>query len=85
MGCLIGLLIVLVVLCFKFLFLACGITCIVVGSVYIFNYIQATINGLVVPNGTMMLLGSAGLVALGIFLIYFTFKKPSKEETKENN
>lgn len=85
MGCLIGLIIVLVVLCFKFLFLACGITCIVVGSVYIFNYIQATIEGIVVPNGTMMLFGSAGLVALGIFLIYFTFKKSSKKETKEDS
>lgn len=82
MGCLVGLLIVLVVLCFKFLFLACGITCIVVGSVYIFNYVQATIEGLVVPNGMMMLFGSAGLIALGILLIRVSFKKSEK---KENN
>lgn len=84
MGCLVGLFIVFVVLFFKFLFLACGITCVVVGSFYIFHYVQATINGLVVPNGTMMLFESAGLIALGIFLIYFTFKKHSKKERKKD-
>lgn len=89
MGCLLGLIVVIFILLFKFLFLACGITCIVLGSTYIVMYVQATIDGLAVPNGNIMLFGSAALVALGIWLIFISFKKMKAEkkssDTKENN
>lgn len=89
MGCLLGLIVVIFILLFKFLFLACGITCIVLGSTYIVMYVQAIVDGLTVPNGNIMLFGSAELVALGIWLIYISFKKMKAEkkssDTKENN
>lgn len=89
MGCLLGLIVVIFILLFKFLFLACGITCIVLGSTYIVMYVQAIVDGLAVPNGNIMLFGSAALVALGIWLIYISFKKMKAEkkssDTEENN
>lgn len=89
MGCLLGLIVVIFILLFKFLFLACGITCIVLGSTYIVMYVQATVDGLAVPNGNIMLFGSAALVALGIWLICISFKKMKAEkkssDTEENN
>ena len=89
MGCLLGLIVVILILLFKFLFLACGITCVVLGSTYIVMYVQAIVDGLAVPNGNIMLFGSAALVALGIWLIYISFKKMKAEkkssDIKENN
>ena len=89
MGCLLGLIVVIFILLFKFLFLACGITCIVLGSTYIVMYVQAIVDGLAVPNGNIMLFGSAALVALGIWLIFISFKKMKAEkkssDTRENN
>ena len=89
MGCVFGLIIVVCILLFKFLVLVCGITCIVVGSTYIVMYVKATVDGLAVPDGNIMLFESAALVALGIWLIYISSKKMKAEknssDTKENN
>ena len=79
MGCLIGLILVLFTLMFRFLFLACGVTCIAVGTVYIFSYLRAVVAGVAVSCGMMYLIGSIGLIILGVFFLKLTFKKSEKK------